>query len=309
VHQFTNKKQKSKMYHTPVLLNESIEGLNLQENGVYVDVTFGGGGHSKKILEHLKGGRLLGFDQDEDAQNNVLDDARFQLIPQNFKYAKNFLQLYGALPIDGLLADLGVSSHQFDVAERGFSFRFDAPLDLRMDVKNSLTAAKILEKYDENQLADLFYNYGELKNSRKIANVIIRTRTEKPIQTTGDLKNLLVPFFPKNQENKFLSVVFQALRIEVNQELDALKILLQQSVDLLKSGGRLVVISYHSLEDRLVKNFMKTGNLNGEVVKDFYGNNQTPFRLITRKAIVPSDMEIAENTRARSAKLRIAEKI
>jgi 16S rRNA (cytosine1402-N4)-methyltransferase len=297
------------MYHTPVLLNESIEGLNLKENGIYVDATFGGGGHSKKILEHLKDGRLLGFDQDEDAQKNVLNDPRFFLIPQNFKYAKNFLQLYHALPIDGLLADLGVSSHQFDVAERGFSFRFDAPLDLRMDVKNSLTAAEILEKYDENQLADLFYNYGELKNSRKIANVIVRARAEKPIQTTGDLKNLLTPFFPKNQENKFLSMVFQALRIEVNQELEALKILLQQSVDMLKPGGRLVVISYHSLEDRLVKNFMKTGNLNGEIVKDFYGNNQTPFRLITRKAIVPSDAEISENNRARSAKLRIAEKI
>ena len=297
------------MYHTPVLLNESITGLDLKENGVYVDVTFGGGGHSKKILEQLKGGRLLGFDQDEDAQKNVLNDSRFQLIPQNFKYAKNFLQLYSALPIDGLLADLGVSSHQFDVAERGFSFRFDAPLDLRMDVKNSLTAAEILEKYDEQQLADLFYNYGELKNSRKIANVLVRARAEKPIQTTGDLKQILTPLFPKNQEHKFLSMVFQALRIEVNQEMDALKILLQQSVDLLKTGGRLVVISYHSLEDRLVKNFMKTGNLNGEVVKDFYGNNQTPFRLITRKAIVPGDAEIVQNNRARSAKLRIAEKI
>jgi len=300
---------KQPMYHLPVLLNESINGLNLHENGIYVDATFGGGGHSKVILEQLKGGRLLGFDQDEDAQKNVLTDSRFQLIPQNFKFAKNFLQLYGALPIDGLLADLGVSSHQFDVAERGFSFRFDAPLDLRMDIKNPVTAAEIIEKYDESQLADMFYNYGELKNSKKIAKVIIRARTEKSIETTGDLKNLLTPLFPKNQENKFLSMAFQALRIEVNQELDALKVLLQQSVEMLKSGGRLVVISYHSLEDRLVKNFMKTGNLNGEVVKDFYGNNQTPFRLITRKAIVPSDSEIAENNRARSAKLRIAEKI
>jgi 16S rRNA (cytosine1402-N4)-methyltransferase len=297
------------MYHTPVLLKESINGLNLKENGIYADVTFGGGGHSKQILEQLKGGRLLGFDQDEDAQKNVLNDERFQLIPQNFKYAKNFLQLYGALPIDGLLADLGVSSHQFDVAERGFSFRFDAPLDLRMDVKNPLTAATIINQYDENQLADLFFHYGELRNSRKIANVLVRARIEKSIETTGDLKNLLTPLFPKNQENKFLSMVFQALRIEVNQELEALKILLQQSVDMLKEGGRLVVISYHSLEDRLVKNFMKTGNLNGEIVKDFYGNVQTPFRLITRKAIVPSDLEIAENNRARSAKLRIAEKI
>ncbi|MDR0437015.1 MAG: 16S rRNA (cytosine(1402)-N(4))-methyltransferase RsmH [Bacteroidales bacterium] len=297
------------MYHTPVLLNESINGLNLKENGVYVDVTFGGGGHSKKILEQLKGGRLLGFDQDEDAQKNVIDDSRFQLIPQNFKYARNFLQLYNALPIDGLLADLGVSSHQFDVAERGFSFRFDAPLDLRMDVKNPLTAALILSNYDESQLADLFFYYGELRNARKIANVLVRARTEKPIQTTGDLKNTLTPFFPKNQEHKFLSMVFQALRIEVNQEMEALKILLQQSVDMLNVGGRLVVISYHSLEDRLVKNFMKTGNLNGEVVKDFYGNIQTPFRLITRKAIVPSEAEILENNRARSAKLRIAEKI
>ncbi|MCL2682287.1 MAG: 16S rRNA (cytosine(1402)-N(4))-methyltransferase RsmH [Bacteroidales bacterium] len=297
------------MYHTPVLLHESINGLDLKENGTYVDVTFGGGGHSKEILKQLKGGRLLGFDQDEDAQKNVISDSRFQLIPQNFKYAKNFLQLYHALPIDGLLADLGVSSHQFDVAERGFSFRFDAPLDLRMDVKNSLTAASILSNYDENQLADMFYNYGELHNSRKIANVLVKARTEKPIQTTGDLKQILTSFFPKNQEHKFLSMVFQALRIEVNQEMEALKILLQQSVDMLKTGGRLVVISYHSLEDRLVKNFMKTGNLNGEVVKDFYGNIQTPFRLITRKAIVPSDAEIAENNRARSAKLRIAEKI
>ena len=297
------------MYHQPVLLNESITGLDLKENGIYVDATFGGGGHSKKILEQLKGGRLLGFDQDEDAQKNVLDDPRFQLIPQNFKYAKNFLQLYNALPIDGLLADLGVSSHQFDVAERGFSFRFDAPLDLRMDVKNPQTAASILETYDENQLADVFFHYGELRNARKIARAIAQARTEKPIRTTGDLKQILTPFFPKNQENKFLSMAFQALRIEVNQELEALKILLQQALDMLRSGGRLVVISYHSLEDRLVKNFMKTGNLNGEVVKDFYGNIQTPFRLITRKAIVPSDAEIAENNRARSAKLRIAEKI
>jgi len=297
------------MYHTPVLLNESIAGLNLHENGVYVDATFGGGGHSKKILEQLKDGRLLGFDQDEDAQKNTLNDPRFQLIPQNYKYAKNFLQLYKALPIDGLLADLGVSSHQFDVAERGFSFRFEAPLDLRMDVKNPLTAASVIEQYNENQLADLFFNYGELRNARKIANVLVRTRTEKPIRTTGDLKTLLTPLFPKNQEHKFLSMVFQALRIEVNQEIEALKILLQQSVEMLRSGGRLVVISYHSLEDRLVKNFMKTGNLNGEVVKDFYGNLQTPFHLITRKAIVPSDAEIAQNNRARSAKLRIAEKI
>jgi len=297
------------MYHTPVLLNESIHGLNLKENGVYVDVTFGGGGHSKKILEQLKGGRLLGFDQDEDAKKNVLNDSRFQFVPQNFKYAKNFLQLYHALPVDGLLADLGVSSHQFDVAERGFSFRFDAPLDLRMDVKNPQTAGTIIETYDENQLADLFFHYGELRNARKIANVLVRARAEKPIQTTGDLKTILTPFFPKNQENKFLSMAFQALRIEVNQEMEALKILLQQSVDMLKTGGRLVVISYHSLEDRLVKNFMKTGNLNGEVVKDFYGNVQTPFRLITRKAIVPSDVEISQNNRARSAKLRIAEKI
>jgi 16S rRNA (cytosine1402-N4)-methyltransferase len=297
------------MYHNPVLLNESINGLNLKENGVYVDVTFGGGGHSKKILEQLKGGRLLGFDQDEDAQKNVPNDSRFQLIPQNFKYAKNFLQLYKALPIDGLLADLGVSSHQFDVAERGFSFRFDAPLDLRMDVKNPQTAASIIKQYSETQLADLFFYYGELRNARKIANVIVRARAEKSIQTTGDLKSLLTPFFPKNQEHKFLSMVFQALRIEVNQEMEALKILLEQSLDMLNSGGRLVVISYHSLEDRLVKNFMKTGNLNGEVIKDFYGNIQTPFRLITRKAIVPSDSEIAQNNRARSAKLRIAERL
>jgi len=297
------------MYHTPVLLNESVIGLNLKQNGVYVDATFGGGGHSKKILEQLKGGRLLGFDQDEDAQKNALDDPRFQLIPQNFKYAKNFLQLYNALPIDGLLADLGVSSHQFDVAERGFSFRFDAPLDLRMDVKNPQTAASIIESYDENQLADLFFHYGELRNARKIASVLVRTRNENPIRTTGDLKQVLTPFFPKNQENKFLSMAFQALRIEVNQEIEALKILLQQALDMLCSGGRLVVISYHSLEDRLVKNFMKTGNLNGEVIKDFYGNVQTPFRLITRKAIIPSDEEILENNRARSAKLRIAEKI
>ena len=297
------------MYHQPVLLNESINGLNIRENGIYVDATFGGGGHSKQILEHLKGGRLLGFDQDEDAQKNALNDPRFQLIPQNFKYAKNFLQFHNALPIDGLLADLGVSSHQFDLAERGFSFRFDAPLDLRMDVKNPQTASEILEKYDENQLADVFFHYGELRNARKISRAIVQTRNENPIRTTGELKQFLAPFFPKNQENKFLSMVFQALRIEVNQELDALKILLQQALEMLDSGGRLVVISYHSLEDRLVKNFMKSGNLNGEIVKDFYGNIQTPFRLISRKAIVPSETEIAENNRARSAKLRIAEKI
>jgi 16S rRNA (cytosine1402-N4)-methyltransferase len=297
------------MYHTPVLLNESINGLNICENGVYVDVTFGGGGHSKVILDHLKGGKLYGFDQDEDAQKNAIPDERFQLIPQNFQYAKNFLQLYKSLPVDGLLADLGVSSHQFDVAERGFSFRFDAPLDLRMDVKNPLTAATILAQYEESKLADMFFNYGELRNSRRIANVIVQARSEKSILTTGDLKYLLSPLFPKSQEHKFLSMVFQALRIEVNQEMEALKTLLQQSVDMLKPGGRLVVISYHSLEDRLVKNIMKTGNINGEVVKDFYGNLQTPFRLITRKAIVPDHAEIAQNNRARSAKLRIAERI
>jgi len=300
---------KNEMYHTPVLLNESIEGLNLKENGIYVDATFGGGGHSKKILEHLKEGRLLAFDQDEDAKKNELNDWKFQLIPQNFRFAKNFLQLYHALPIDGLLADLGVSSHQFDVAERGFSFRFDGPLDLRMDVKNPVTAAEILAKYDEKQLADLFYHYGELRNARRIANVILRKRAEKPIETTSDLKDLLIRLAPRNEENKFLSMAFQALRIEVNQELEALKILLQQSVDILKPGGRLVVISYHSLEDRLVKNFMKTGNFAGQVEKDFYGNNQTPFRLITRKPLVPSHAEITQNNRARSAKLRIAERL
>ena len=295
-------------YHNPVLLKECIEGLNINPKGIYVDVTFGGGGHSREILKHLTTGKLYAFDQDDDALKNKIEDERFVLIKQNFKYLKNFLKMYDALPIDGLLADLGVSSHQFDEAGRGFSIRFDAKLDMRMDRNIKQTAADIINTYTEEDLKRIFKVYGEVDNAGRLANVIFHSKKEKKINTVNDLKAAIEKCVKRGRENQYYAQVFQALRIEVNKELDALQELLLQSLEVLKPGGRLVVISYHSLEDRLVKNIMRSGKFEGEVEKDFYGNKITPFEQITRKPIVPSDSENEENSRARSAKLRIAEK-
>ncbi len=295
-------------YHNPVLLKECIEGLNINPKGIYVDVTFGGGGHSREILKHLTTGKLYAFDQDDDALKNKIEDERFVLIKQNFKYLKNFLKMYDALPIDGLLADLGVSSHQFDEAGRGFSIRFDAKLDMRMDRNIKQTAADIINTYSEEDLKRIFKVYGEVDNAGRLANVIFHSKKEKKINTVNDLKAAIEKCVKRGRENQYHAQVFQALRIEVNKELDALQELLLQSLEVLKPGGRLVVISYHSLEDRLVKNIMRSGKFEGEVEKDFYGNKITPFEQITRKPIVPSDSENEENSRARSAKLRIAEK-
>lgn len=297
------------MYHNPVLLHESVEGLNMHPHGTFVDVTFGGGGHSKLILSKLEeGGKLFAFDQDQDALANVIQDQRFVFIPQNFKYLKNFLLLHGQPQVDGILADLGVSSHQFDEASRGFSTRFEGKLDMRMDKNNPLSAADVVNTYDQQALTVVFSTYGELQNAWKMAQTIIETRNVHPIKLTTDLRNVLAKHLPRGKENKTLAQVFQALRIEVNQEMQALESFLEQSVQMLKPGGRLVVISYHSLEDRLVKNLMKTGNVKGETSKDFYGNNLGPFILVSRKAVIPTEEEIAMNPRARSAKLRIAEK-
>ncbi len=295
-------------YHNPVLLKNCIEGLNINPKGIYVDVTFGGGGHSREILKHLTTGKLYAFDQDEDAVKNKIDDERFVLIRQNFRYLKNFLKMYNALPIDGLLADLGVSSHQFDEAERGFSTRFDAKLDMRMDRGAKLTAAEVLNTYTEEDLKRIFKMYGEVENAGRLAYHIVHSRNTKKIETVNDLKLAIDKCVKRGRENKYYAQVFQALRIEVNKELDALKELLTQSLEVIKPGGRLVVISYQSLEDKLVKNIIRSGKFEGEVEKDFFGNQLTPLTAITRKAIVPSEEEIAENSRARSAKLRIAEK-
>lgn len=296
------------MYHNPVLLQTSIDGLNIRPDGTYVDVTFGGGGHSARILEQLnENGRLIAFDQDPDAARNTLQDNRFQFVPYNFCHLKKFLQYYQAYPVDAILADLGVSSFQFDTPERGFSHRFDGELDMRMNRNKGLSAAQIINEYPVQKLADIFRQYGELPNARQIALHIDKARETK-ITSTAQLVDILTPLLPHNKENKTLSQIFQALRIEVNSELDVLRDFLSQTADALKPGGRLAIISYHSLEDRLVKNFMKSGNFDGNIEKDFYGNPLTPFKLITRKAIVPDEKEIAENPRARSAKLRIAEK-
>jgi 16S rRNA (cytosine1402-N4)-methyltransferase len=295
-------------YHNPVLLKECIEGLNINPAGIYVDVTFGGGGHSREILKHLTTGKLYAFDQDEDAVKNSIGDDRFVLIKQNFRYLKNFLKMYDALPIDGLLADLGVSSHQFDEAERGFSIRFDAKLDMRMDQNAKQTAAEVLNTYSEEDLKRIFRLYGEVENAGYLASIIFHNRKDKQIETVNDLKTMIVKCVKRGRENQYYAQVFQALRIEVNKELDVLQDLLMQSLEVLKPGGRLVVISYHSLEDRLVKNIMRSGKFEGDVEKDFYGNPLTPFKQITRKPIVPSEKENEENSRARSAKLRIAEK-
>lgn len=297
------------MYHNPVLLSECIDGLNINPDGIYVDVTFGGGGHSRAILEHLKGGHLYAFDQDADAAKNAFEDERFTFIPQNFRYMKNFVQLYANSKVDGILADLGVSSYQFDTPEKGFSTRFEGRLDMRMNQNDPVDAANIVNTYEVETLASIFSRYGELRNAMAIARDIEMARDIAPIETTTDLKNAVAPHLPKGQENKLLAQIFQALRIEVNKEMEALEAFLSQCADVLKPGGRLVVMSYHSLEDRLVKNFMRSGNASGEVEKDFFGNQNTPYKLITHKPIVPSDEEVARNNRARSAKLRIAERV
>ena len=297
-------------YHVPVLLNESIDGLALKSGGIYVDVTFGGGGHSKEILRRLdEKAHLYSFDQDPDAEKNIVNDNRFTFVRSNFRYLKNWMRYYGVDHIDGLLADLGVSSHHFDDETRGFSFRFDAPLDMRMNKRAGATATEILNTYDEEQLADIFYIYGELKNARKIASVIIKTRNEKKIETTGDLMSATEKLFQREREKKEMAKMFQALRIEVNHEMDALKEMLNGAKDLLGEGGRLSVITYHSLEDRIVKKMMKAGNVEGKIKQDFFGRIEAPFRLINNKVIVPSEEEQQQNPRSRSAKLRIAEKI
>ena len=297
-------------YHVPVLLNESIDGLAIKPDGIYVDVTFGGGGHSKEILRRLgEKGHLYSFDQDPDAEKNIVDDDRFTFVRSNFRYLKNWMRYYDVDHIDGLLADLGVSSHHFDDETRGFSFRFDAPLDMRMNKRAGTTAAEILNSYDEEQLADIFYIYGELKNARKIAATIAKTRNEKKIETTGDLMNATERLFQREREKKEMAKMFQALRIEVNHEMDALKEMLNGAKDMLCEGGRLSVITYHSLEDRIVKNMMKAGNVEGKIKQDFFGRIEAPFRLVNNKVIVPSEEEQQQNPRSRSAKLRVAEKI
>lgn len=296
-------------YHIPALLDESIEGLNIRPDGIYVDVTFGGGGHSMEILKRLNTGRLVAFDQDEDARVNLPEDNRFIFLEQNFRFLKNNLVFNGIKSIDGLIADLGVSFHQFDEPDRGFTYRHDVPLDMRMNKSSGITAARIIRNADEKQLADIFYNYGELSGSRRVAREIVIAREKKPVTSTGDLISVLSKLVPPGQENKFYARVFQALRIAVNHEIEFLKEMLVQALDMLSKGGRLAVITYHSLEDRVVKNFMRTGNFEGIEDKDFYGNVDTPFRLITKKGITPGKDEIERNNRARSARLRVAEKI
>ena len=312
--------KKAETYHVPVLLKESVDGLNIQSGGVYVDVTFGGGGHSSEILSRLdEQAHLYSFDQDADAEQNVMrsevgaerrfvDDPRFTFVRSNFRYLKNWMRYYGVESIDGLLADLGVSSHHFDDESRGFSFRFDAQLDMRMNKRAGKTAADIVNDYDEEALANLFYLYGEIIQSRRLAAAIVKARSQQRIATTQDLLGILEPIFKREREKKDLAKVFQALRIEVNHEMDALKEMLKSATELLKPGGRLSVITYHSLEDRIVKNIMKTGNVEGKRIQDFYGRIETPFTLINNKVIVPSENEQQENPRSRSAKLRIAEK-
>lgn len=296
-------------YHVPVLLKESVEGMNLQPGGIYVDVTFGGGGHSREILRQGDSTiRLFSFDQDEDAERNIVDDKRFTFVRSNFRYLHNFLRYHNVEEVDAVLADLGVSSHHFDDSERGFSFRFDGKLDMRMNKRAGMTAAEVVNTYDEERLANIFYLYGELKNSRKLASAITKARSNKQIVTIGDFLDIVKPMFGREREKKELAKVFQSLRIEVNQEMEALKEMLYAATEALKPGGRLVVITYHSLEDRMVKNMMKTGNIEGKAEQDFFGNVQTPFRLVNNKVIVASDEEVARNPRSRSAKLRIAEK-
>ena len=297
-------------YHNPVLLHPSVDALVTNPSGIYVDVTFGGGGHSRAILEKLSPeGRLVAFDQDEESRANLIDDPRFQFVPSNFKNLTRFLQYHKAWPVDGILADLGISSHQIDTAERGFSYSKEGRLDMRMNASAALSAHEVVNQYDEAQLARLFYTYGELHEGRRLAQQIVRTRAEQPIDTTLQLAEALKPSLPRGRENKYLSKIFQALRIEVNREMEVLESLLTQLPAALKTGGRVAIIAYHSLEDRMVKNFLRAGNLTGEVEKDFFGNPLTPFKAVTRKAVVPDEDEIMTNPRARSAKLRVAEKI
>jgi 16S rRNA (cytosine1402-N4)-methyltransferase len=296
-------------YHTPVLLKESIDGLNIKPTGVYVDVTFGGGGHSREILKNLSTGKLFVFDQDPDAAKNLIDDEHFVFCHGNFRFLKNFLKYHKVTKIDGLLGDLGVSSHHFDTTDRGFSFQGDAPLDMRMNPGAKITAGEILNTYDSNALKKLFNDYGEVDNAYKLANEIVKVRENKPFRTGNEFITAINKCIPRGAENKYLAKVYQALRIEVNQELEALKQMLTQCLELMAPGSRLVIITYHSLEDRIVKNFFKSGNFEGKVEKDFYGNQITPFKLINNKIIIPTEEEIETNSRARSAKLRIAEKI
>jgi len=297
------------MYHKPVLLNECINGLAIKSDGNYVDATFGGGGHSSEILKRLNSGKLLGFDQDKDAINNKFDDERFIFVKSNFIFLKNFLMYYKLMPVDGILADLGISSYQIDEPSRGFSTRFDGKLDMRMNNNTDLDAGKVINEYSENDLKEIFKKYGEIKNAGKLAWVLAKKRKEKNIETTGDLKNAVQSCVINKKENKYFAQVFQAIRIEVNDELGALKTFLIESSKVLKPGGRLVIMSYHSLEDRLVKNFLKSGNFDGIIKKDFYGKPQVDFKLINKKPIVADENEILLNKRARSAKLRIAEKL
>ena len=296
-------------YHKAVLLTECIEGLNIKPNGIYVDVTFGGGSHSREILKHLVDGKLFAFDRDDDVLENIPNDKKFKLIQTNYKNIKRFLRLEGITKVDGILADLGVSSHQFDVAERGFSFRFEAELDMRMNTSASLSARKVVNEYSEEDLVNLFFKYGEIRISRKVAELIVLAREKKEIVTTTDLLEILDGLVPEKKKNQFLSQVFQSIRIEVNQEIESLKQMLIDGVDLLNIGGRFVVLSYHSLEDRLVKNIFKRGNLSGEIKKDFFGNILKEMREVNRMVIVASKKEQKENNRSRSSKLRIAEKV
>jgi 16S rRNA (cytosine1402-N4)-methyltransferase len=297
------------MYHIPVLLNESIQGLNIHPDGIYVDVTFGGGGHSREILAKLTTGRLYAFDQDKDTVDNALQDDRFLLIQQNFRFLKNFLRVQNVEQVDGILADLGISSHQIDDPERGFSTRFEGNLDLRMNPEQGLNAQNIINEYSEQELARVFRDFGEIQNAGKLSRFITAQRVEKPIMTTAQLKTITIRCAPRGKENQYLAQVFQALRIEVNEELEALMEMLLQAAEILKTSGRLVVISYHSLEDRIIKNLIKSGNFQGQPDKDFYGNARLTFKAMTRKPIMPSPEEVVRNPRARSARLRIAEKI
>ncbi len=299
----------AKTYHIPVLMKDSVDGLNIGSAGIYVDVTFGGGGHSREILSRLDAdGHLYSFDQDADAEKNIINDNRLTFVRSNFRYLKNWMRYYGVDHIDGLLADLGVSSHHFDDESRGFSFRFDAPLDMRMNKRDGTTAADVVNTYDEERLADIFYLYGELKNSRKIAAALVKARAAHKIETTQDFIGAVESLFRREREKKDMAKLFQALRIEVNNEMTALKEMLRSATELLRPGGRLSVITYQSLEDRIVKNVMKTGNPEGKMKQDFFGRIETPFTLINNKVITPDDEELANNPRSRSAKLRIAEK-
>lgn len=307
--QWEERNQKKMNYHSPVLLKETVDGLNIKKDGVYVDVTFGGGGHSKEILKRLgSDGKLYAFDQDEDAMKNALNDERFTLINENFRYITQFLKFYGIREIDGILADFGVSSHQFDKAERGFSTRFDADLDMRMSKKNSVSAYEIVNTYSYEALRKVFFEYGDLRNANALAKAIVEQREEMPIKTTEELKKVLQRFLPNFKEHKILAQIYQAIRIEVNQEIQVIKEFLLQTSNLLNEGGRISVLSYHSLEDRLVKRFIREGQFEGEAEKDFYGNISVPFKKVGR-LIVPSKEEIKKNNRARSAKLRIAERV